>query len=166
MYHRLVPETPWLSPEERSAWLAFVLATSAVMDTLDRQLQKEAGIARSHFSILNVVVMAPGNAARMSEVAAALRFSPSRLSHAVGRLERDGWVERRPDPDDGRGQLVVLTEEGQRRIHEVAPVHLAEVRARVFDHLTPEQVVQLREISQALLSGVDADHRRDGRPDP
>lgn len=100
--------------------------------------------------------MAPERAVRMSDVAATLRYSPSRLSHAVSRLERDGWVERRPDPADGRGQLVVLTDEGQRRIDAVAPRHVVEVRARVFDHLSTEQVAQLEAISEALLRGEAA----------
>lgn len=144
----------WLTPEQRGAWVSFVLASGAVMDRLDRALQRDAGINRSHFSILQFVSMADGTA-RMSEVAAGLRFSPSRLSHAVGRLERDGWLERRPDPTDGRGQLVAITPVGERRIHEIAPRHIADVRARIFDHLTDEQVAQLQAISDAILTGLD-----------
>lgn len=146
----------WLTPEQRRAWVTFVLASGSVMDGLDRQLQRDAGITRSHFSILQFVSMADGSA-RMSDVAAALHFSPSRLSHAVGRLERDGWLARRPDPNDGRGQLVTITDEGQRRIDRVAPRHIVHVRARVFDHLTDEQVAQLQAISDALLEGIDAE---------
>ncbi len=147
----------WLSPEERKAWLSFVLATSTVLDAMDRQLHADYGINRSQFSILQAVAMAPGGAIRMTDVAAGLRFSPSRLSHAVARLEKDGWLERRPDPNDGRGQLVALTVEGQRRVDEVAPRHVAEVRARLFDHLSAEQVAQLQAISDALLEGSEAD---------
>lgn len=149
-------EVPWLSPDERRAWLSFVLAATSLLDALDQQLQRDAGITRSHLSILQVVAMAPERAVRMSDVAATLRYSPSRLSHAVSRLERDGWVERRPDPADGRGQLVALTDEGQRRIDAVAPRHVVEVRARVFDHLSTEQVGQLEAISDALLRGMAA----------
>jgi DNA-binding MarR family transcriptional regulator len=145
----------WLTPEQRLAWVTFVLASGAVMDSLDRRLQRDAGINRSHFSILQFVSMADGSA-RMSDIAAGLRFSPSRLSHAVGRLERDGWVERHPDPADGRGQLVTITAFGEQRIQEIAPRHIADVRAQVFDHLTDEQVAQLQEICDALLAGVDA----------
>ena len=144
---------PWLTPEQRETWVTYVLAHSAVLDALDRRLQRVAGLAHSHFAILQVVSQAPDRTARMSEVATALRFSPSRLSHAVQRLERDGWVQRRPDPDDGRAQLVALTDVGLARIEEIAPGHIAAVRALMFDHLTPEQVTQLNEISQALLRG-------------
>jgi DNA-binding MarR family transcriptional regulator len=144
----------WLTPEERQAWVTFVLAWGDVLDGLDRALQQSAGISRSHFSILQMLSMRSDDQARMSDVAAALRFSPSRLSHAVGRLERDGWVVRTPDPSDGRGQLVAITEEGNRRIAEIAPKHIADVRARVFDVLSAEQVAQLQTISDALLRGT------------
>lgn len=149
-------EVRWLTPEQRRAWVTFVLASGSVMDGLDRQLQRDAGITRSHFSILQFVSMADGSA-RMSDVAAALHFSPSRLSHAVARLERDDWLVRQPDPNDGRGQLVTITDEGQRRIERVAPRHIAHVRARIFDHLTDEQVEQLQAISDALLAGIDTE---------
>lgn len=144
----------WLTPEQRRAWVTFVLASGSVMDGLDRRLQRDAGIGRSHFSILQFVSMADGTA-RMSEIAAGLRFSPSRLSHAVGRLERDGWLERRPDPADGRGQLVSVTTLGKQRIQEIAPRHIADVRAQLFDHLTDEQVAQLQTICDAILTGLD-----------
>ncbi len=142
-----------LTPEQRETWVTYVLAHSAVLDALDRRLQRVAGLAHSHFAILQIVSQAPDRTARMSEVATALRFSPSRLSHAVQRLERDGWVQRRPDPDDGRAQLVALTDVGLARIEDIAPGHIAAVRALMFDHLTPEQVTQLNEINQALLRG-------------
>lgn len=148
-------DVPWLSPDERAAWLSFVRASSAVLEGLDRQLQRDAGVTHSQFLILSTLSMAEDGSARMSEVASALRYSPSRLSHAVRRLETDGWVRRRPDPGDGRAQLVALTEEGWERIHAVSPLHVVDVRARVFDHLTAEQVAQLAAISRALLDGID-----------
>lgn len=145
----------WLDPHERQVWLRFVRAASAVLADLDRQLQRDAGVAHSHFLILSTISMTPDDECGVSELAAALRYSPSRLSHALRRLEGDGWVARRPDPDDGRAQRVRLTEEGQARIDVIAPKHVVEVRRRVFDQLTPAQLDQLAAISEALLAGSD-----------
>ncbi len=96
--------------------------------------------------------MAPGRAVRLHELAAGLRFSPRRLTRAVNRLEREGWVRRRPCTDDRRVQWAELTAAGQRKLKATAPGHVAEVRARVFDPLDAEQLQQLRGICETLLA--------------
>ena len=42
-----------------------------------------------------------------------------------------------------------------RLLEEKAPGHVAEVRSRMFDRLSPEQVSQLREICETILDGLD-----------
>src|SRR5919206_1253464 len=46
---------------------------------------------------------------RMGEVAGRARLSKQTMTTMVRLLERDGLVERRSDPDDGRASLVFLT---------------------------------------------------------
>jgi DNA-binding MarR family transcriptional regulator len=146
-------DVPWLDERERAVWLRFVRAASAVLADLDHQLQRDAGVAHSHFLILSTISMTPDREIGVSDLAGRLRYSPSQLSHALRRLEGDGWVARRPDPDDRRAQRVRLTEDGLARIDVVAPKHVVEVRKRVFDHLTADQVDALGAISDALLAG-------------
>jgi DNA-binding MarR family transcriptional regulator len=148
-------EDAWLDQRERLVWLRFVRAASAVLAELDHQLQRDAGIAHSHFLILSRISMAPDSETGVSALAAELQYSPSRLSHALRRLEGDGWVSRRPDPSDGRAQLVRLTAEGLGRVEVVAPKHRVWVRRRVFDQLTAAQVDELGAISDALMAGRD-----------
>lgn len=85
-----------------------------------------------------------------------------RLSQAVGRLEKRGWVRRTPDPTDGRYTLAILTDEGRDKIVETAPGHVAEVRRLVFDPMTRTQAKQLREIGARVLRAVDPDGPRPG----
>src|SRR2546421_11248200 len=88
---------------------------------------------------------------RMIKHAARCLSSRSRLSHAVSRLEERGWVRRQVCPDDGRGQLAVLTEEGFAALEDAAPVHVEGVRTHLFDQLSPEQVAALRDIGETLM---------------
>jgi DNA-binding MarR family transcriptional regulator len=153
----MMPKKPrWLSDDEQRTWRAFLLTTHLIDEALDRQLQAEAGMAHSHYGILVALSEAPGRSLRMSELALVLRYSQSRLTHAVGRLERDGWVRREPCPTDRRGFVAVLTDDGRRALEAAAPGHVAEVQARVFDRLSPEQVQQLGAICERLLEGLDA----------
>lgn len=50
--------------------------------------------------------------ARPSELAARLRISKQALNYLLGELERLGYLERRPDPDDLRSKRVALTARG------------------------------------------------------
>jgi DNA-binding MarR family transcriptional regulator len=81
-------------------------------------------------------------------------MSLSRLSHAVSTMEDRGWVERAASPDDRRGQLARLTDDGRALLRRHAPGHLAEVRRRVFDRLTPEEVRELGRLVGRLEEGL------------
>ena len=149
------PRPGWLSEQEMAAWLPLVRLLSLLPNALDSQLREEAGISHVYYQILALLSQAEHGALRMSELARTTGTSLSRLSHAVASLETRGWVQRRPCPEDKRGQLASLTPVGRQVLAEAAPGHVAEVRRRVFDHLTPEQVRQLAQITGSLVRGLD-----------
>ncbi|MEV8510766.1 MarR family transcriptional regulator [Dactylosporangium sp. NPDC051484] len=142
--------TRWLDEEEQAAWRAFYGATTLLIDRLDRELQHDAGMPHAYYEILVVLSESEGRSLRMSELALQTRSSRSRLSHAVTKLEARGWVRRRDCDDDKRGQFADLTGEGLAALVAAAPGHVETVRAHLFDPLTPEQIDQLKRISQAI----------------
>ena len=46
---------------------------------------------------------------RPSDLAGRLRMSKQALNYLLGELERLGYIERRPDPDDLRSRRIALT---------------------------------------------------------
>ena len=146
--------TRWLDEDEQQTWRAFLGATRLVFEQLDRELQRDAGMPHTYYEILVRLSEAPERALRMSALADRSQSSRSRLSHAVSRLEENGWVERRSCEDDKRGQVAQLTDAGFAALAAAAPGHVEGVRTHVFDPLTPEQVEQLRAICTALVEGV------------
>ncbi|MDG4837628.1 MarR family transcriptional regulator [Micromonospora sp. WMMD967] len=142
--------TRWLNPDEQRTWRAYLTASRALMDTLDRELQRDAGMPHAYYEILVRLSEAPGRQLRMSELAEAAGSSRSRLSHAVSRLETAGWVRREDCPTDRRGQIALLTDEGFATLAAAAPGHVEGVRRHLFDALSPAQVDQLRRISETL----------------
>ncbi|MBO4142763.1 MarR family transcriptional regulator [Micromonospora tulbaghiae] len=151
--------TRWLDPDEQRTWRAFLTASRALMETLDRELQHDAGMPHAYYEILVRLSEAPDRRLRMSELAELTGSSRSRLSHAAARLETSGWIRREDCPTDRRGQVAVLTDEGFATLAAAAPGHVEGVRRHLFDALSPAQVDQLRRISETL-----ADHLTDSGP--
>ena len=133
------------------AWVPLIRLVTLLPQVLDRQLRDDAGITHLHYRILITLAREPHQQLRMSEVANACAISLSRLSHAVATLERDGWVTRTSAEDDRRGQLAVLTDEGQRLVELAAPGHVAIVRRTVFDGLSDDDVTNLAELANHVL---------------
>lgn len=84
----------------------------------------------------------------------ALQLSGGTISVRIDRLERDGLVERQPDPNDQRGVLVRLTEAGGQLFDQVAPLHLAN-EDRLLSALNPQQREQLAGLLRILLLSFD-----------
>jgi DNA-binding MarR family transcriptional regulator len=144
-------EARWLEDHERQTWLSWVFATRLLWEELERDLQDEAGFPYGYYEILVMLSESPDRSRRMSDLADATQSSPSRLSHAVDRLEQRGWVRRERCPTDRRGSLAVLTAEGFAALEAAAPAQVESVRRHLFDQLSTEQLRQLREISDVLL---------------
>ncbi|MBB5889725.1 MarR family winged helix-turn-helix transcriptional regulator [Kutzneria kofuensis] len=145
-------EPRWLSDSEQWAWRAYTSATKLVNERLDRQLQRDSGMPTTYYEILVALSESPDRELRMSELAEFTKSSRSRLSHAIARLEENGWVTRRSCATDKRGAFAVLTEDGMAAVKAAAPGHVNEVRSVLFEGLTPEQVHQLGLISEAITT--------------
>ncbi|OZM72459.1 MarR family transcriptional regulator [Amycolatopsis antarctica] len=147
-------ETRWLSEREQRIWRDFSAAVGMLREHLERQLQHDSGLPHTYYEVLVTLSEAPGRTMRMSELAEASRSSRSRLSHAVARMEVNGWVHRTTCPDDKRGSFAHLTPSGFAVLEAAAPGHVEAVRGSLFDALTPEQIVALGEISAAIKDGL------------
>jgi DNA-binding MarR family transcriptional regulator len=153
----------WLDPEELRAFRAFAHATRALYIQFDRELQREVGLPRTYFEILWLLDQAPGKALRMSDLAEATGSLPSRMTHAVSRLEQAGQVRRELCRDDRRGWYAVLTAEGSQMLEAAAPRYAASVRRHFIEPLSTEQREQLTAIGEHLLAQLEASTRDEGK---
>lgn len=144
--------TKWLSSSEAHAWLGFVHTTQLLFDELDRQVRADADMTHADYQMLALLSQAPERRLNITALARVMCYSQSRVSHAVARLGRRGWIERHSDPHDGRGSVAALTAAGFAALEAAAPGHVAAVRTHLLDQLSPEQVRQLGEICDAALA--------------
>lgn len=148
-------ESPrWLSAEEREGWLFISSIIFNLTRRLENQLQSEAGISFVEYMVLAMLSESDDLSLTMTELAITTNTLPARLSRVVARLEKDGYVRRSLSAEDRRVSICHLLPAGQKKVQEVAPGHVAEVRHQIFDHLTHRQVKQLAEIGEAVLGNT------------
>ena len=150
-------EVRWLEPRERDAWIALTALTEVLPGAVDSQLKRDAGLNRFEYMLMAGLSESECGTLLMSDIARFASGSISRASHAVTRLERQGFVERRPYEPDGRHIEVRLTDAGRAKMAAAAPQHVGEARRLVIDRLTPAQLAQLNRIARTLVAGIDPD---------
>ena len=92
---------------------------------------------------LNVFQYPGPQGARPTELATRLRVSKQALNYLLGELERLGYLERRPDPDDLRSKRVALTRRGTSAVRVIREA-VGEVETAWTKQLGPERFAQLR----------------------
>ncbi|GBH25593.1 hypothetical protein BvRS1_26420 [Burkholderia vietnamiensis] len=83
----------------------------------------------------------------------ALMMSSGGMTARIDRLQKAGWVERRPNPADGRGTLVALTDAGRALIDEAVGAHVDNQRA-MLAALSDAGQAQLAALLEKLLAGL------------
>lgn len=129
----------------------FVQAASRVTRGVQEDLQAEVGIRRTWFEVLMRLRRAPGNALRVTELAIEMGMPQSSATRLFDRLEASDLVRRVPDPSSRRSVLVLLAEQGHRRIADTLDAYTASARAHLGTALTEQQLQELRVICLALL---------------
>jgi DNA-binding MarR family transcriptional regulator len=115
------PVSGW--PTGRLLSTAARLVEHAWIDALDK-----LGVSHAGLIVLHLLEASP---ATQKCLARRARVEDQTMSRTVERLERDGLVQRAPDPDDRRRRIVELTEEG-RAVWSAA----GDLEAQVFPAVT------------------------------
>jgi DNA-binding MarR family transcriptional regulator len=142
----------WLDADEERAWRAFRRMMVHVRERTARDLA-EIGLSEADYEVLSTLSEATDHTSSLHAQAAKMEWSRSRLSRHASRMEARGLIERRLDPDDGRGCLLVLTPHGFQVLTEAAPAHVASVRRHVIDRLTSRDLAALERIADKVYAG-------------
>jgi DNA-binding MarR family transcriptional regulator len=151
-------EPRWLNADERRAWLAILSINTLLPAALDSQLHSAGKVSLFDYNVMAMLSEAEGHFLPMSELAARTSSSLSRLSHVVSKLEKRGWLERRPHPRDARVTTAHLSDDGMATLVSLAPGHVEAVRAKFLDALTDRDVNDLARIGEKIVARLDDDH--------
>jgi DNA-binding MarR family transcriptional regulator len=141
----------WLTADEQSAWRAFLDMHSRLTTQLNREMQEQSGLSTADFAVLVQLSEHPDGRMRVLELARALRWEKSRLSHQLTRMARRDLLERSNCSADRRGAFVVLSPEGRAAVERAAPAHVESVRRYLFDGLSAEVVDSWAAVSQHVV---------------
>ncbi len=144
----------WLDQEQQKIWRNYLLGSARITAYLDEDLRK-FNLDLSEYEILVALSEAPNRQLRMSALAALVHQSRSRLTHAVSRLEKDGYVIRTACPQDRRGVLAELTVEGYSMLELAAPSHVEAVRRIFVDVVDPADYAAIGRAMIAVLNVQD-----------
>src|SRR6266566_1593761 len=146
-----MPKTRWLDDAEMRAWLGYRRMFLLLNAQVSRDLARDAGLSDPDYDVLSSLSAARGRQGRLTDLAARMLWSQSRLSHHISRMEQRGLVRRDECESDGRGSVVALTAKGMRTLERAAPGHVESVRRNLIDLLTPAQIKALGDISETVV---------------
>lgn len=148
--------TPWLNDEQYRHWRAFIDGTAWLTEALAQDLEKHAQITLSDYAVLVRLSEIPGRCTRMSQLAADLSHSRSRMTHTVRRLEERGYVRRYSCGNDGRGVNCEMTEAGYSALVTAAPGHARAVQELFISKMSPAELATVGKVLERILAERDS----------
>ncbi|MFE3597941.1 MarR family winged helix-turn-helix transcriptional regulator [Streptomyces sp. NPDC059096] len=145
----------WLTAEEQRAWRGFVRMQEKLIGRLSHLLQTESNVSRADYAVLVELTDVDDGRRRFLDIARALEWEKSRMSHHIARMMKRGLVVREECPEDGRGAFVVITDEGRAMVEAAAPRHVEAVRELFLDNITPAELRLLARISERVVEKLD-----------
>lgn len=153
--NRPLPAAP-LSDAELAAWRAYVETVTDLSTALEADLAP-TGLTLGDYQVLVFLSESPKGSMRMVDLASRLQLSPSGLTRRLDGLVKGGQVGRVPSAADRRVMLAVLTDAGRATLDVVYPIHLASVRQRIIDRLSPDDVAAMTRIFATIQDGLRND---------
>jgi DNA-binding MarR family transcriptional regulator len=142
--------------EELRVWRDFIETAEALRTELASRLQSESSLSPGDYAVLLALSEARGHQLRSSELAAAIGWQRSRLSHHLGRMERRSLIRREDCPTDSRGAEVILAAEGATAFRRASIPHLRAVRDLFVGALDRRQLAAASDLATALRTRLQA----------
>jgi DNA-binding MarR family transcriptional regulator len=137
-----------------------VRVETRLYNAVAERVRAEAGVGAGHFELLRYVRDHPD--ARVADLASAFAIGVGTTSKIVDRLEKEGWMERRPNPANRRSSLLALTPAGDAVVSRAEPAWQAAIQEILGGAIASDELAALSLTLGALRS--DLERRRLGLP--
>ena len=133
-----------------------VRVETRLYNAVAEHVKEEAGVGAGHFELLRYVRDHPD--ARVADIASAFAIGVGTTSKIVDRLEKQGWMERRPNPANRRSSLLALTPAGESVVSRAEPAWQAAIQEILGGAVTPDELTALSLALDALRSDLERRH--------
>lgn len=153
-----------IDPRQRQELGILLFVTNRALERRAFDAVVAAGITDITLAQARVAARIAPNGSRVSDLAEQARITKQSAASLVEQLEKADYVERVPDPTDGRARLVRLTPR-LRRVAESADAEVARVLAEWADQIGEGRLQQLHEILSDLREITDPWWRPERSPE-
>jgi DNA-binding MarR family transcriptional regulator len=146
---RYQEELTWADPESIETTLALVRLQRMNRIAAGRQLESlelPVNLTGARFTLLLTLYFARDNLLAQNEISRELSVSRTNITNLIDGLERDGLVERVPNPADRRVSYARLTEDGKHACLAVLP----DMARLMLDHLDGFSAEEIRQFKEYL----------------
>jgi MarR family transcriptional regulator, multiple antibiotic resistance protein MarR len=133
-----------------------VRAETRLYNAVAERVKTETGVSAGYFELLRYVRDRPD--ARVADLASAFAIGVGATSKIVDRMEKQGWVARRPNPANRRSSLLALTSSGESAVSRAEPAWQAAIQEVLGDAVTPDQLTALSPALTALRAHLERRH--------
>lgn len=134
------------------AWESLFRAQVAIMRSLAEDFPSRE-ISMNEYDVMFNLSRQPNRSIRLRDLNKHVLLTQPSVSRLVDRLSSRGYLHKHPDPVDGRGAIVELTDAGYALFRRVAVDHIGSITTRVGDSLSTDELEQLTELCDRLRLG-------------
>lgn len=151
---RTASEMPGLDIAEQRSWQHFLDAALRLYGTLNRELMDDHKLTLVDVRLLEILDHSSTGSARMGDLAEQLMALPSRVTRQIRRLEAAGLVRRGTSPEDGRGVVATITDEGRRIVDDAMLTYARGVREGFLGPLSRPQMAAMGESCRRISASL------------
>ncbi|MGH3705232.1 MAG: MarR family winged helix-turn-helix transcriptional regulator [Agromyces sp.] len=137
-----------------AAWESLFRAQVSIMRALAAEFPSDV-ISLNEYDVLFNITRAPGRRLRLKDLNQNVLITQPSVSRLVDRITTRGLVAKLPDPRDGRGTIVAITEEGFDLFRRVAITHMDAINRQFGDSLSEDELRTLADLCNRLRRDLD-----------
>ncbi|MBI3227709.1 MAG: MarR family transcriptional regulator [Mycolicibacterium cosmeticum] len=154
---RTASTMPGLDIAEQRSWQNFLDSALRLYATLNRSLVDEHRLTLNDVRLLDILDRSMTGSARMGDLAEGLMSLPSRVTRQIHRLEKLNLVQRVASPEDGRGVLATITDDGRALLKEAMETYGDGVRTHYLGRLSRPQMAAVGENCRRISAGLQSE---------